>query len=143
MFFSKCSTGNFQTTASPLAKSRYLECWDLFQLLDGTAEVTTILNQKSSTHATHHSRNPWRLSRTQSINHCKNHQSQSRTTFPIRLVRFDRRAFDRRPPLHSEPPGSSRGLHYHASTPSSRAIMLQRDNRTHRMLKSILVLLTS
>ena len=33
----------------------------------------------------------------------------------------------------SSTPGPSRGLHYHASTQTSRAIVLQRDNEDHTM----------
>ena len=35
--------------------------------------------------------------------------------------------------IHSSTPGPSRGLHYHASTQSSRSLVLQRDNQTHTM----------
>ena len=35
--------------------------------------------------------------------------------------------------IHSSAPGPSRGLHYHASTQTSRAVVLQRDNQTHTM----------
>jgi hypothetical protein len=35
--------------------------------------------------------------------------------------------------IHSSTPGPSRGLHYHASTQTSRAVVLQRDNQTHTM----------
>jgi hypothetical protein len=35
--------------------------------------------------------------------------------------------------IHSSTPGPSRGLHYHASTRTSRAIVLHRDNQTHTM----------
>jgi hypothetical protein len=33
--------------------------------------------------------------------------------------------------IHSSAPGPSRGLHYHVSTETSRAVVLQRDNHTH------------
>ncbi len=36
--------------------------------------------------------------------------------------------------FHSSTPGPSRGLHYHASTHTSRPIVLQRDNQTHTMI---------
>jgi hypothetical protein len=36
--------------------------------------------------------------------------------------------------IHSSTPGTSRGLHYHASTQTSRAIVLQRDNQDHTMI---------
>ena len=32
-------------------------------------------------------------------------------------------------------PGSSRGLHYHASTHTSPVVVLQRDNQTHTILQ--------
>jgi hypothetical protein len=35
--------------------------------------------------------------------------------------------------IHSSTPGPSRGLHYHASTQISRAVVLQRDNQDHTM----------
>ena len=35
--------------------------------------------------------------------------------------------------IHFNTPGPSRGLHYHASTLTSRAVVLQRDNQTHTM----------
>ena len=35
--------------------------------------------------------------------------------------------------IHSSTPGPSRGLHCHASTHTSRAVMLQRDNQDHTM----------
>jgi dTDP-4-dehydrorhamnose 3,5-epimerase-like enzyme len=37
--------------------------------------------------------------------------------------------------IHSSTPGTSRGLHYHASTQPSRAIVLQRDNQIHTMIE--------
>jgi hypothetical protein len=36
--------------------------------------------------------------------------------------------------IHSRPPGPSRGLHYHASTQTSRAVVLRRDNQDHTMI---------
>ena len=33
--------------------------------------------------------------------------------------------------IHSSTPGASRGLHYHASTQTSRVVVLQRDNQDH------------
>jgi hypothetical protein len=36
--------------------------------------------------------------------------------------------------IHSSTPGTSRGLNYHASTQTSRAIVLQRDNQDHTMI---------
>jgi hypothetical protein len=45
--------------------------------------------------------------------------------------------------IHSSTPGPSRGLHYHASTQTSPAIVLQRDNQTHTMTTTVLVVLTS
>ena len=36
--------------------------------------------------------------------------------------------------LHFSTPGPSHGLHYHASTQSSSAIVLQRDNQEHTMI---------
>jgi hypothetical protein len=36
--------------------------------------------------------------------------------------------------LHISTPGPSRGLHYHASTQTSCAIVLQRDNQDHTMI---------
>jgi hypothetical protein len=36
--------------------------------------------------------------------------------------------------ISSSTPGPSRGLHYHASTQTSRAIVLQRDNQDHTMI---------
>ena len=35
--------------------------------------------------------------------------------------------------IHYGTPGPSRGLHYHASTQTSRAVVLPRDNQTHTM----------
>ncbi|MFN9640555.1 MAG: hypothetical protein ACK56W_11120 [Pirellula sp.] len=35
--------------------------------------------------------------------------------------------------IHSSTPGPSRGLHYHASTQTSRAVVLQCDNQDHTM----------
>ena len=36
--------------------------------------------------------------------------------------------------IHFNTPGPSRGLHYHASTQTSRAIVLQCDNQEHTMI---------
>jgi len=37
--------------------------------------------------------------------------------------------------IRSNAPEPSRGLHYHASTHTSRAVVLQRDNRDHTLIE--------
>jgi len=55
-------------------------------------------------------------------------EANRRQLSPIRQVRFDCSAFDLAAARHSSTLGPSRGLHYHASTQISLAIVLQRDN---------------